>query len=301
MSILVVGSVGLDSITSPAGECRDALGGSAVYFSIAAGFFTKVNLVGVVGDDFPEKHRYLLEARGINLDGLEVAPGKTFRWSGSYTDNLNEAKTISTCLNVFGDFSPKLPRSCRESETVFLANISPKLQVNVLNQVPERRIVALDTMNYWINNDKKALLELLPKCDIFLLNEGEALQLTGEADYRSAARSLADFGPRHIILKRGEYGSLLISNGNIFSAPAYLVDRVADPTGAGDSFAGGVLGYLDSLSNGAVSETELRQAILYGAAVASFCVENFSVSGLTAATRENVEARAKALAETVYR
>ncbi|MEW5768028.1 MAG: PfkB family carbohydrate kinase [bacterium] len=279
MSVLVVGSVALDTVKTPFGEAGEVLGGAAVYFSMAASLFTNVNLVGVVGTDFPKEHVELLSRRSIDLTGLQKREGQTFRWSGEYTYNLNEAKTLDTKLNVFEDFRPDIPEVYRNSESVFLANIDPELQLQVLEQVRSPRVVACDTMNFWISGKRGALLKLLKRIDIIILNDAEIRQLTNEPNLVKAANILRSFGPRYVIIKKGEHGVLMFTGSSFFSAPAYPLEYIFDPTGAGDTFAGGFMGYLDTCEG--LAEANLRKAIVYGSVLASFNVEEFSLRRLS--------------------
>ena len=290
MSILVIGSMALDSIETPFGHTEEALGGSATYFSLSARFFAPINLVSVVGDDFPKSHIHLLEKRGIDTRGLEVAKGKTFRWKGKYGDDLSNPQTIYTHLNVFNDFSPKIPIEYKRSDVVFLANIDPELQAYVLEQVEKPRLVACDTMNYWIENKKNELRDLLKKIDIFLLNEGEASELTGERNLLKAGKAVLKFGPKKVIIKKGENGVLLFSNTSTFSAPAYILESFRDPTGAGDTFAGGLIGHLRK-SGRFTSDSEIKKGIIYGTIMASFAVEDFSITKLSSITYSEVQKR----------
>lgn len=276
MSLLVVGSVAFDSVRTPFGEAEEILGGSATYFSAAASYFTDVNLVAVVGEDFPSQHVSFLKSRGINTEGLEKQAGKTFRWKGEYGFQLNEARTIETHLNVFERFKPSLPRSYKESEGVFLANIDPELQASVLSQVKSPRVIACDTMNFWISGKRDALLKTLEHVDILIINDGEARQLAMEANLVKAAKIIRSYGPKHLIIKRGEYGALMFNSQSIFAAPAYPLESVFDPTGAGDSFAGGFMGCLLNTHN--FSESNMRQAVIFGSVMASFVVEDFSLN-----------------------
>ncbi|MCP4652618.1 MAG: sugar kinase [Candidatus Omnitrophica bacterium] len=291
MSLLVVGSVALDTVKTPFGKHNDILGGSAVYFGVCAAHFTKVNLVAVVGRDFPKKHTSLLRSKGIDLRGLEVAPGKTFRWDGEYGWDFSDAKTNSTHLNVFADFQPKIPDEYKSSKYLFLANIDPTLQENVLDQVKGAKLVACDTMNFWIETKRKQLLKLLKKIDLFFLNESEARLLSGEKSILKAAAAVLKMGPKRIIIKKGEHGSLMFSKGKIFSVPASLLDSVVDPTGAGDTFAGGVMGYLTEC--GSLSESSFRTAITYGGVMATFAVEDFSLNRLKKVTKSDIAKRLK--------
>ncbi|MFC1658075.1 PfkB family carbohydrate kinase [Candidatus Omnitrophota bacterium] len=279
MSILVVGSVALDTVKTPQGKAEEALGGSATYFSMSAAFFSPVSLVAVVGKDFPSRHLRLFEKRGIDLRGLSVEKGKTFRWKGEYGWDYSDPKTLSTCLNVFAKFNPVIPAQYRKSKYLFLANIDPELQEGVLSQV-KPRLVILDTMNYWIEKKRSRLRRLLKRVDIFLLNESEARMLTYESSIVKAARQLIRSGPEIVIIKRGEHGSLLFSQRYIFSIPAFLLESVVDPTGAGDTFAGGVVGYLAGCNK--LSAAAFKKALVYGAVMATFAVEDFSVRRLAA-------------------
>ena len=276
MSLLVVGSVAFDSVKTPFGEREEILGGSATYFSTAASYFTSVNLVAVVGDDFPDQHINFLKGRGVNTEGLERQAGKTFRWKGEYGYQLNEANTLETHLNVFESFRPTIPDSYRDSEVVFLANIDPELQSDVLRQVNSPGIIACDTMNFWISGKRDALLNTLKNVDILIINDGEARQLAQEANLVKAASVIMSYGPKHVIVKRGEYGALMFNSKNVFAAPAYPLENVFDPTGAGDSFAGGFLGFLSSTRN--FNEENMRQAVIFGSVMASFVVEDFSLN-----------------------
>ncbi len=278
MSILVVGSVAFDSISTPFGQVEDILGGSACYFSTSASFFTDVNLVAVIGEDFPQEHIDFLKSRNVNLDGLQQVPGQTFRWKGRYEYDLNEAHTLETHLNVFENFKPQLPESYRDAEYVFLANIDPELQLEVLEQVRNPKLVACDTMNFWIGGKKEQLIKTLAKVDILVINEGEARQLADEPNLIKAAQIIRGFGPKTLVVKRGEYGVLMFSEGSTFAAPAYPLEEVFDPTGAGDTFAGGFVGYLASTRN--LDEKNLRKAIVFGTVMASFTVEKFSLDRL---------------------
>ncbi len=298
MDLLVVGSVALDSVKTPFGEKERILGGSATHFSVSASLFTPVRLVGVVGKDFPEEHLEFLRGRGIDLEGLEVADGETFRWVGEYTENLNEAITLETHLNVFADFQPKLPEGYRSSEFVFLANIDPELQLDVLRQVEKPRYVACDTMNFWIEGKPEALWKTLEHVDTLVINDGEARLLAGEENLVKAARSILSQGPKSLIVKRGECGALLFDKEGEFWAPALPLEDLSDPTGAGDSFAGGFMGYL--ALRGEISHENFRRAIIYGSTMASFNVQAFSLDCLRTLTPKEIEDRArrfKALAD----
>jgi sugar/nucleoside kinase (ribokinase family) len=290
MSILVVGSVALDSIETPFGKAENALGGSATYFSVSASFFAPVNLVAVVGNDFPEEYTTFLRRRGIDLRGLEVAKGKTFKWKGRYNYDLNNPQTIYTHLNVFKKFSPKIPLEYKRSDVVFLGNIDPDLQRYVMKQVERPALTACDTMNYWIENKRGKLLKLLKEVDMFLLNEGEARELTDEANLLKAGKAILSLGPKKVIIKKGEHGVLLFSHNSVFSAPAYLLETINDPTGAGDTFAGGLMGYLRK-SGRFTSDSEIRKGIIYGTIMASYAVEDFSISKLGSLSYSDVQKR----------
>ena len=278
MSILVVGSLALDSIETPFGKVNEALGGSAVYFSVAASFFADVNLVGVVGQDFPQEHVQFLQERGVDIQGLQREEGNTFRWKGNYSYDLNEARTVGTDLNVFEMFNPTIPDPYCRSEYVFLANIDPELQLRVLNQVHRPKIIACDTMNFWIENKREALKETIRWVDIFIINEAEVREFAQEANLVKAARSILSLGPKTLIVKQGNYGALMFTENSIFSAPAYPLEETMDPTGAGDTFAGGFMGHLANSHN--LEDAGLRRAIIFGSVMASFVVEQFSVNRL---------------------
>lgn len=291
MSVLVVGSVALDTIKTPLGKAKNILGGSATFSAVSASVFVPVKLVAVVGEDFPKKYLTLLKSKRIDLEGLKRAPGKTFRWEGEYGWDFSSPKTIATHLNVFGKFNPKIPASYRKSKYVFLANIDPQIQEKVLNQVDKPKIVACDTMNYWIENKRKHLLKLLKRVDICLLNEGEAKELVHEVNLIKAGREVAKLGPRVVVIKKGEHGVLLFSQKHIFATPAYLLESVYDPTGAGDTFAGGFMGYL--AKNKKCNQQSLREAVVYGNIMATFAVEDFSLRRLEKVTALDVRKRVK--------
>ena len=289
MEILVVGSVAFDTVETPFGRGNDILGGSATYFSTAASFFTGVQLVAVVGEDFPAEHRAFLAARNIDLTGLQVAPGRTFRWKGRYGFDLNEAQTLETQLNVFEGFRPDLPANFRDAEVVFLANIDPELQLEVVHQVRRPRIIACDTMNFWIAGKREALLRTLGKVDILIINEGETRQLANQANLVKAARTILALGPKTLVVKRGEYGVLVFGEHSVFSIPAYPLEEVFDPTGAGDTFAGGFIGYLAATGN--FSDAAIRKATVFGSVMASFAVEDFSLDRLRSLSWPEIEER----------
>ncbi len=289
MPILVVGSVAYDTIETPFGKAERVLGGSASFFSVAAALFVPVNLVGVVGSDFGEKQLAAFKGRRIDLEGLERAEGKTFHWQGKYSYDLNARDTIATNLNVFEFFKPRIPASYRRSEIVFLGNIDPVLQLEVLNQVEKPRLVACDTMNFWISGKLEALEKTLARVDVLLINDAEARQLSGEWNIVKAARAIRTMGPRTLVIKKGEHGVLMFSEHGSFAAPAYPLESVFDPTGAGDSFAGGFIGYLAGAEN--ESDETLRRAVIMGSTLASFCVEAFSLDRLLTLTRTEIDDR----------
>ncbi|MGE5175340.1 MAG: PfkB family carbohydrate kinase [Hyphomicrobiales bacterium] len=293
MAIAVVGSLGLDTIETPAGRVEDVLGGSAAYFSLAARHFLPVHLVAVVGTDFPEEARAALAHAEVDLSGLEVKAGRTFRWEGIYSQDMNTRRTVRTELNVFETFRPALPETVRGFRNVFLANIDPVLQRDVLGQLDHPRLVLADTMNYWIENKRDELMRTLKKVRILLLNEEEARQLTGESLTHKAARAILAMGPETVVVKQGEHGAFLQSKDVYFACPAYPIESVVDPTGAGDTFAGGFMGALARM--GRVSEANLRRAVLYGVVLASFAVEEFSVSGLLRVEKDEILRRADAV------
>jgi sugar/nucleoside kinase (ribokinase family) len=289
VSALVVGSVALDTVITPFGKAVDALGGSASFFSVAARLFTPVNIVAVVGQDFPGKHVDLFRSKGIDTSGLSTAPGRTFRWTGEYGFDLNTRETLDTQLNVFADFDPVIPDAYRDPRFLFLANIDPVLQHKVLEQVNRPEMILLDTMNFWIEGNRSALLKVLEKVDVVFLNDAEARQLTGEHNLIKAARAVFGLGPSIVIVKKGEHGSILFAREFTFSAPAYPIELLFDPTGAGDTFAGGFVGHLAQVED--VNEMELRRAVVTGTVMASFAVESFSLDSLAAASKEQVAHR----------
>lgn len=294
MPVLVVGSVAYDSVETPYGKVEEALGGSATHFSVSASFFTNVMLVACVGKDFRGADRFLLESREIDLEGLEVMDGETFRWKGNYGNDLNEANTLETHLNVFADFKPNLPAKYRKSDFVFLGNIDPTLQRQVLSQVEKPKLVACDTMNFWINGQLDALVETLKRVDILVINDAETKQLAAESNLVRAASKILEWGPKTIVVKRGEYGVAKFSRNRdgeltVFALPAFPLDEVFDPTGAGDTFAGGFMGYL--AGTGRTDEEAQRQAIVFGSVMASFNVEKFSLDRLKELTFPEVQER----------
>ncbi|MGQ0668002.1 MAG: PfkB family carbohydrate kinase [Nitrospiraceae bacterium] len=287
--LLVVGSVALDTVKTPFGEEADVLGGSATYFSTAASFFTSVALIAVVGDDFPPRHIAFLKSRGIDLTGLEQRSGATFRWKGEYTHQLNEAHTLETQLNVFETFRPKIPDSYRSPDVLFLGNIDPELQLDVLQKVERPALVACDTMNFWIHGKRDALWRVLEKVDVLIINDGEARALGEDSNLVRVAKLVLSRGPKHLIIKRGEYGVLMFNEQQVFGAPAFPLEDVRDPTGAGDTFAGGFLGYLAATGNR--SPEALKQAIIFGSVMASFTVEAFSLDRLRILDYKEIQTR----------
>lgn len=293
MAIAVVGSLGLDTIETPAGRVEEVLGGSAAYFSLAARHFLPVRVVAVVGSDFPKSARAALEHEDVDLEGVEVREGRTFRWEGVYSRDMNTRKTIRTELNVFESFRPELSASTRALRHIFLANIDPVLQRQVLNQLERPHLIVADTMNYWIDTKRDELLKTLARVRILLINEEEARQLTGEAVTHKAARAILSMGPETVVVKMGEHGAFLQGKEAYFACPAFPVEAVVDPTGAGDTFAGGFMGALARM--GRVTDMNLRRAVIYGAVLASFAVEEFSVGGILNLERSEVLRRAEAI------
>ncbi len=287
--LLVVGSMAFDTVRTPFGEATDVLGGSATYFSTAASFFTGVDLIAVVGEDFPEQHIEFLQSRGIDLTGLERRSGATFRWRGEYTYQLNEAHTLETQLNVLETFRPKIPDQYRSPDMLFLGNIDPDLQSDVLNQVARPRLVACDTMNFWIDGIRDALWNVLQHIDILIINDGEARELGQDSNLVKVAKDIMARGPKQLIIKRGEYGVLMFTKKQVFGAPAFPLEYVKDPTGAGDTFAGGFMGYL--AASGDCSEENLRKAIIFGSVMASFTVEAFSLDRLRDLDKKEIDHR----------
>jgi len=294
LGILVVGSIGLDNVTTPFGQRTDVLGGSCTYFGTAASLYDKVAIVGVVGTDFPQEHIAFLQGRQIDLRGLQIVEGRTFRWSGCYGQDLDLAKTLETQLNVFAGFQPTIPQDLRQTPYVFLANIDPDLQLAVLDQMDSPRFVALDSMNYWITSKRDRLAEAMALVDLVLVNEDEAHMFTGESNLITAAEAILALGPSAVVVKKGQHGAMLLTrDGNLphrtFFAPAYPLTSVVDPTGAGDTFAGGLMGHL--ARTGDLTLGGLRRAVVHGAVIASFTVEGFSVNALRDLTMADVEQR----------
>jgi sugar/nucleoside kinase (ribokinase family) len=298
MGILVVGSVALDSVKTPFGKRDEVLGGAATYFSVAASYFADVSMIAVVGEDFPEKHIAFLRSKGIDTSGLERKPGKNFRWKGEYGADLNTCTTLDTQLNVFADFSPKLLSSHCNLEYVFLGNIDPTLQQSVLEQVKRPKLVACDTMNYWIENARDSLLKTLTKIDLLVINDSEVRLLADESNIVRASRKILGLGPKILIVKRGEYGAILFNNKSIFSVPALPMEEILDPTGAGDSFAGGLMGYL--AASGSLDDSSLRKAVVFGSVMASFNIMDFGPHRLGSLTFPEIESRYREFHKLAY-
>jgi sugar/nucleoside kinase (ribokinase family) len=296
MSLLVVGSIAFDAIESPYGKVDRTLGGAATYFALAASYFAPVRVVGIVGDDFTAREEKIFRGRRIDLSGVERVPGKSFFWSGSYNVNLNQRTTLTTELNVFAGFQPKIPKTFADSRFIFLGNIQPGLQLSVLQQVSRPPVLAgLDTMNYWIERTPSELRETLRHVQVLVINDDETRQLTGEHNLTRAAKAIFKLGPKILIIKRGEHGALMVHNKFLFSVPAFPLEDVKDPTGAGDSFAGGFMGYL--AKHGRVTPHTLRNAMVYGSVMGSFVVERFGVERLTKLTLGEIRARARKFSE----
>ncbi len=293
MSILVVGSIALDTVETPFGKVEDSPGGSALYFSAAASFFAPVNVVGVVGKDFDFEQIDFLRQRNVDLGGLMVEDGLTFRWGGRYKKDMNRRVTLFTYLNVFEQFTPRIPPHYQDSTYIFLANIDPELQLKVLESVKNPRLTVLDTMNFWISGKREALEKVIQQVDVLIVNDEEIRELTGSVRLYSAASELLTRGPKALVIKKGEHGAILVTNEGYFFTPAYPVEHVLDPTGAGDTFAGGFLGYLAAQKE--ISHHHFKQAVIYGSTVASFVVEDFSFSRLKQITAEDVHQRASEL------
>jgi len=296
LKIVVVGSIAYDAVETPAGKRESQLGGSACFFSTSASYFTEVGIIGVVGNDFAPSDRSMLESHGIDTTGLVEVDGKTFRWTGEYMDDINTAVTLDTQLNVFGNFEPTLTESHANAPYLFLANIDPNIQLKVLDAMISRpKWVASDTMNLWINIARPTLIDLISKVDMLIINEDEAKQLTGQNNLPNAAKAVMNLGPKSTVVKRGEYGASLFGKTFSFAAPAYPLERVIDPTGAGDSFAGGFMGYLASVEN--IDEESLRTATIYGSTMASFAVEDFGLERIKNLTKSDISERFQAFTE----
>jgi sugar/nucleoside kinase (ribokinase family) len=298
MTLLVVGSVALDSIFTPFGETADALGGSAVYFSVAGSLLHPVQVVGVIGSDYPVAELERLAPRGIDWSGVEHAVGESFRWKGKYSYDLQSRETLETRLGVFADFQPKLPEAFRSAEFLFLGNIDPELQLGVLSQVRNPKLVVCDTMNYWIQSKKPQLLDLLSRVDLLMVNDGEARELSGDWNIHRAGRWILAHGPKRVVIKQGEHGALLIEPTRTFYVPAFPLENVFDPTGAGDAFAGGFMAYL--ARTGSVSEDNIRRAMVVGATMGSYAVEQFGIRGFETVTLADIWTRVKAFTDLTH-
>jgi sugar/nucleoside kinase (ribokinase family) len=297
MSILIVGSLAFDDIETPFGRSDNTLGGSSTYIALSASYFTdKIQMVGVVGSDFEEKHFDLLHSRNIDTKGVQmVEEGKTFRWAGRYHYDMNTRDTLDTQLNVFADFDPVVPHQYRDAEFVCLGNIDPELQLKVLDQISKPKLVILDTMNFWIEGKPEELKKTLKQVDIFILNDSEARLLSGDPNLVKSARIIRQMGPKTLIIKKGEHGALLFTDNGIFAAPAFPLESIYDPTGAGDTFAGGFIGHLSRCET--ITDTEMRRAVLYGSAMASFCVEKFGTEKIAALDLLEIEDRFQSFRE----
>ena len=298
MELLAVGSIALDSVETPFGSTDDALGGSATFFGYAAAFFHPVQVVGVIGDDFPVEELDRMAERGIDVAGVERAAGPSFRWKGKYSYDFQNRETLDTQLGVFADFDPKLPDAYREAKLVFLGNIDPQLQLRVLDQIGQPDLVACDTMNYWIQGAPDTLAQLLKRIDVLMINDAEARQLSGDWNVYRAARWILERGPRIVIIKQGEYGALLVDDSGIFYVPAFPLEEIRDPTGAGDAFAGGFMGHLARTAD--LSPANLRRAMVFGSTAGSFAVERFSVQRFREIAVEEVTARARSFEDLVH-
>ena len=298
MTLLVVGSVALDSIFTPFGETADALGGSAVYFSVAGSLLHPVQVVGVIGSDYPVAELERLAPRGIDWSGVEHAVGESFRWKGKYSYDLQSRETLETRLGVFADFQPKLPEAFQSAEFLFLGNIDPELQLGVLSQVRDPKLVVCDTMNYWIQSKRPQLLDLLSRVDLLMVNDGEARELSGDWNIHRAGRWILAHGPKRVVIKQGEHGALLIEPARTFYVPAFPLENVFDPTGAGDAFAGGFMAYL--ARSGSVSEDNIRRAMVVGATMGSYAVEQFGIRGFETVSLADVWTRVKTFADLTH-
>jgi sugar/nucleoside kinase (ribokinase family) len=298
MPLLVVGSVALDSVFTPFGETADALGGSAVHFSVAGSLLSKVKVVGVIGTDYPVKELDRLAARGIDWSGVERVEGESFRWKGKYSYDLQSRETLETRLGVFASFRPKLPESWADTPYLFLGNIDPELQLSVLEQMRRPKLVVCDTMNYWIQGKRPELMKLLERVDVLLVNDGEARELSGNWNIHKAGRWILQKGPKRVVIKQGEYGALLMEPNRTFYVPAYPLEEVFDPTGAGDAFAGGFMGYLARVDS--VAPEQMRRAMIYGSAMGSFAVEGFDIRGFDHVDFDAVQRRVKAFVDLTH-
>jgi sugar/nucleoside kinase (ribokinase family) len=297
VNLVVIGSVALDSLSTPKGKRERALGGSAVYFSTVASYFTRVGLVGIAGKDFAQEHTDFIKGKGVDMQGFEQVDGKTFFWEGSYADDFGDATTHKTELNVFESFNPKLPQEYRKAPFVFLANIHPKLQMSVIEQVEKPKLIALDTMNFWITGALPDLIATLKKVDVVFLNKQEALQLSGEKKLVSAYKKILTMGPKRVVIKMGELGAMTVTNDSAFFVPAFPCKNLTDPTGAGDSFAGGLMGYLAQSSN--ISENGFRRAMIYGSTMGSITVEGFSLDSYKELTRADMDQRYRQIVDMI--
>ncbi len=297
MSILIVGSLAFDDIETPFGRSDNTLGGSSTYIALSASYFTdKIQMVGVVGSDFEDKHFDLLHSKNIDTKGVQIVEeGKTFRWAGRYHYDMNTRDTLDTQLNVFADFDPVVPQQYRDAEFVCLGNIDPELQLKVLDQINKPKLVILDTMNFWIEGKPEELKKTLKQVDIFILNDSEARLLSGDPNLVKSARIIRQMGPKTLIIKKGEHGALLFTDNGIFAAPAFPLESIYDPTGAGDTFAGGFIGHLSRCET--ITDTEMRRAVLYGSAMASFCVEKFGTEKIAALDLLEIEDRFQSFRE----
>jgi sugar/nucleoside kinase (ribokinase family) len=291
MGIVAIGTVAIDNVITPFGKNLNAPGGSATYFSLSASYFTRVSLVAVVGEDFPKKYIQLLESKKIDTKGLEIRKGKTFRWKGRYDWDMDHPQTIATHLNLLKGFDPVIPQAYKKQNILFLANIDPDLQLKVLRQ-SRAKIIAADTMNFWILHKKKSLMEVLKKIDILIINEYEARQLTEETSLLKAAKRIMKWNVKKVVIKKGENGVLFVSKAGFFNCPAYLMEDILDPTGAGDTFAGGFLGYVSS--KGSLKDVDIRKALVYGTIMASFAVEGYDIKGISGLRRADIQKRLQA-------
>jgi sugar/nucleoside kinase (ribokinase family) len=296
MSLVIVGSIAFDGVKTPYGEVNKVLGGSAIYASMASKYFCKTNIVGVVGEDFPKCHFDMLQKNNIGYEGLEIVPGKTFYWKGIYND-MNRAETLDTQLNVFANFDPKIPSDYRKCEYLLLGNIDPELQLQVLDQMDNTKKIACDTMNFWIEGKREKLVEVISKIDILFINDDEVKMLTGENNIFVAAEAAGKLGPQLIVIKRGEYGSIAVAKDFIFFVPVYPVKNVIDPTGAGDSFAGGFMGYLAAQKK--YNKTAIKNAMIYGTVMASFNIQSFSLNKLREINLKDIKARKESVIKSI--
>ncbi len=296
-SVLVVGSVAFDDVETPFGKRDGSLGGSAIFFSMAASHFTKVRIIGIAGSDYPQEAIALLEKRNIDTRGLEIKEGKTFLWGGKYHEDINIRDTLYTNLNVFAEFKPIIPEAFKTTPFIFLGNIQPSLQLDVLNQMKNPKFIALDTMNLWINTTKNDLMQVLKKVDLLLINDSELSELTGELNLLKGLKTIHEYGLKYVVIKKGEHGAFFSDNGSLFYVPAFPIIQPTDPTGAGDSFAGGLIGYLSSCPE--ISSSELKKSVIYGSIMGSFCVEHFSINGLLNLTKDMINSRYLSLQQMV--